>query len=59
LPEEDRKELESQVQVFLAEKKFEGCGGLEINDEMKVRIAGLAGISCQKLRTMRNATCVI
>jgi MtfA peptidase len=42
LPEEDRKELQGHVQVFLAEKKFEGCGGLEINDEMKVCIAAQA-----------------
>lgn len=39
LPEEDRRELRGHVQVFLAEKKFEGCGGLEITDEMKVCIA--------------------
>jgi Mlc titration factor MtfA (ptsG expression regulator) len=42
LPDEDRKELQGHVQVFLAEKKFEGCGGLEISDEMKVCIAAQA-----------------
>lgn len=42
LPDEDRKELQGHVHVFLAEKKFEGCGGLEINDEMKVCIAAQA-----------------
>jgi len=30
LPVEDRKELQAHIQVFLAEKRFEGCGGLEI-----------------------------
>ena len=30
------------VQVFLAEKRFEGCGGLEITDEIKVTIAAQA-----------------
>ena len=30
------------VQLFVAEKNWEGCGGLELNDEMKVTIAALA-----------------
>jgi len=38
----DRKELEGLVKIFLAEKSFEGCGGLEITEEMKVTIAALA-----------------
>lgn len=42
LPDSDRRELEGQVQVFLAEKRFEGCGGLEITDEIKVCIAAHA-----------------
>jgi len=28
------------VQVFLAEKNFEGCGGVELDNEMRVTIAG-------------------
>ena len=36
---EHHKEL---TQIFLAEKTFEGCGGLEMTDEMRVTIAGLA-----------------
>jgi Mlc titration factor MtfA (ptsG expression regulator) len=39
LPEEDRRELQGLIQVFLAEKNFEGCGGLELTEEMKVTIA--------------------
>ena len=39
---QDREELEGDVQVFLAEKKFEGCGGLEITDEIRVCIAAQA-----------------
>ncbi len=27
------------MQVFLAEKRFEGCGGLQLNDEIRVTIA--------------------
>lgn len=42
LSPEDRRELEGHVQVFLAEKSFEGCGGLEITDEIRVTIAGHA-----------------
>jgi Mlc titration factor MtfA (ptsG expression regulator) len=39
LPAEDRTELEGHIQVFLAEKYFEGCGGLQITDEARVTIA--------------------
>lgn len=42
LSETDRHELYGHVQVFLAEKYFEGCGGLELNDEIKVTIAAQA-----------------
>ena len=39
---EDRQELLGHVQVFLAEKRFEGCGGLSITDEVRVTIAAQA-----------------
>jgi len=42
LPEADRDELRGHMQVFLAEKRFEGCGGLEITDEIRVTIAAQA-----------------
>jgi Mlc titration factor MtfA (ptsG expression regulator) len=42
LPEEDQKVLRGHVQVFLDEKRFEGCGGLVINDEIRVTIAAQA-----------------
>jgi hypothetical protein len=35
----DRAELLGHVQVFLAEKRFEGCGGFAITDEVRVTIA--------------------
>lgn len=38
----ERAELRSLVQVFVAEKYWEGCGGLELTDEIRVTIAGLA-----------------
>ena len=37
-------ELRGHVQVLLAEKHFEGCGGLEITDEIRVTIAAHAGL---------------
>ena len=42
LSEEDRRELLGHVQIFLAEKTFEGCGGLEITDEIRVTVAAQA-----------------
>jgi len=42
LCEADRHELEGLMRVFLAEKSFEGCGGLELTDEMRVTIAAYA-----------------
>ncbi len=42
LPEPDREELQRHILVFLAEKRFEGCGGLAITDEIRVTIAAHA-----------------
>ncbi|HEX7478871.1 MAG TPA: M90 family metallopeptidase [Polyangiales bacterium] len=42
LSPEDREELIAHVQVFVAEKRFEGCGGLTITDEIRVTIAAQA-----------------
>ena len=39
---EEWKTLEGLVQIFLAEKSFEGCGGLEMNDEIRVTVAAQA-----------------
>jgi Mlc titration factor MtfA (ptsG expression regulator) len=38
----DQAELLGHVQIFLAEKHFEGCGGLEVTDEIAVTIAAQA-----------------
>ncbi|MEY2538052.1 MAG: MtfA peptidase [Verrucomicrobiota bacterium] len=38
----DRAELLGHIQVFLAEKRFEGCGGLEVSDDIRVTIAAQA-----------------
>jgi len=42
LPADDREEIRGLVQIFLAEKSFEGCGGLAITDEVRVTIAAQA-----------------
>lgn len=44
LPAYDKAELLGDVQVFLAEKNFEGCAGLELTDEIRVTIAAQACI---------------
>jgi Mlc titration factor MtfA (ptsG expression regulator) len=42
LPPADRTELEGHIQVFIAEKYFEGCNGLSVDDRMRVLIAAHA-----------------
>lgn len=42
LPAADRIELLRHVLVFLDEKRFEGCGGMAITDEVRVTIAAQA-----------------
>ncbi len=42
LDERERERLQDLVQVFVAEKHWEGCGGLTLTDEMKVTIAAQA-----------------
>ena len=44
LPPEPRRELEGHVQVLLAEKHFEGAGGLELTDEIRVTVAAHAAL---------------
>lgn len=40
----DQLELQRCIQVFVAEKNFEGCGGLAMTDEIKVTVAAFACI---------------
>ncbi|MBD2576903.1 M90 family metallopeptidase [Oscillatoria sp. FACHB-1406] len=42
LPEPLKRKLQSYIQVFLAEKNFIGCNGLQITDEIKLAIASPA-----------------
>jgi len=38
----ERCELKAMIQVFLEEKQWEGCGGLQLSDEVRVTIAAQA-----------------
>jgi len=51
LPEPLRRELHGHINVFLGEKTFEGCGGLEMTDEIRVTIAAQACILLLNRRT--------
>jgi Mlc titration factor MtfA (ptsG expression regulator) len=42
LSADDQREIEGHMQIFVAEKSFEGCGGLEMTDEIKLTIAAQA-----------------
>jgi Mlc titration factor MtfA (ptsG expression regulator) len=42
LDADEQHRLCQLVQVFVAEKRWEGCGGLELDDEVRVTIAGSA-----------------
>jgi len=52
LPQCDQDELLGHVHVLLAEKRFEGCGGLIINDEIRMLISAEASL----LQLRRPAT---
>ena len=49
-----KHELKSLTMLFLTEKDFEGCGGLEMTDEIKVTIAGEA---CMLLLNRHKTDC--
>jgi Mlc titration factor MtfA (ptsG expression regulator) len=51
LPPADRHELEGIIQVLLAEKNFEGCGGLVLTDKIKLAVASQAGLLLLRRRT--------
>ena len=42
LSPKERKRLHGHIQVFLAEKQFIGCGGLQVTEEMKLIVAAVA-----------------
>ncbi len=44
LPAEDRAELLAHTRVLLAEKRFEGCAGFEVTDEVRVLVLAQASL---------------
>ncbi|MBW1642797.1 MAG: zinc-dependent peptidase [Deltaproteobacteria bacterium] len=42
LEDAERSHLRALVQIFIAEKNWEGCGGLELTDEIRVTISAQA-----------------
>jgi len=61
LPEADCEELKRHMRIFLAEKRFEGCGGLEITDEVRVTVAAHACLLLLHRKTdyYPGLTCVL
>ena len=51
LPAELQLQLKKHIQVFIAEKNFIGCDGLEVTDEMRVTIAAQACLLILNRRT--------
>ena len=44
LPDSLKEQLHGLIHIFLAEKSFKGCGGLEITDEIRITIAAQASM---------------
>ena len=44
LPDRDLEALRAHIQVFLAEKVFEGCGGQVVTDRLRVVVAAYASL---------------
>ena len=42
LSENDRAKLRGHIQIFINEKKFQGCAGIVITDEIRVIVAAQA-----------------
>jgi Mlc titration factor MtfA (ptsG expression regulator) len=42
LSDSEKARLRDDLRIFIAEKSWEGCGGLVVTDEMKVTVAALA-----------------
>lgn len=55
LDDAERGHLRSLVQVFVAEKEWDGCGGLELTEEIQVTIAGLACLVAVRALTPAQA----
>src|SRR4249919_1546432 len=61
LTPEEQQRLRDLTQVFVAEKHWEGCGGLELTDEMRVTVAAQACLLVLELphRMYRNVESIL
>lgn len=61
LTDEEQQRLRELTQVFIAEKTWEGCGGLTLTDEMRVTIAAQACLLVLELphRMYRDVTSIL
>jgi Mlc titration factor MtfA (ptsG expression regulator) len=61
LTQEEQQRLRDLTQVFVAEKSWEGCGGLALTDEMRVTIAAQACLLVLELphRMYRNVESIL
>jgi Mlc titration factor MtfA (ptsG expression regulator) len=55
LPEAEQARLRAATTILVAEKNWEGCAGQVITDEVKVTIAGQAGVLLLGLGDMDGA----
>ena len=53
LPPELKDELHGHIHIFLDEKRFEGCAGLEVTDEMRICVAAQACMLLLNRKTRR------
>lgn len=51
LPTQDQEELLGHMKIFLAEKEFEGAGGMEVSDTMRLTVAAHACLLLLHRRT--------
>lgn len=61
LDDDAKQRLRDLTQVFVSEKRWEGCGGLELTDEMRVTIAAQACLLVLELphRMYRNVESIL
>ncbi len=62
LSRDERERWKNLIRYFVAEREFEGCGGQEITDEVKVTIAGQACLLALGLdddNPFRNVTSIL
>ena len=54
LGDDEQMRLQRLIQIFMAEKSWEGCGGLELTDEIRVTISAQACLLILNLSRLQN-----